>query len=133
MLIPNLQQTLFLLIGRLIEAYSKSRTGDAVMMLVKLRPTEALLIESNSPAIEPPAGDISGETVNNTSATLRQEVSKPVPVDFLEFGDVVRIPKGGSPPCDGTVCSPRPLVLCEIVVKQSLTKILADNSRHNKI
>ena len=69
--------TLFLLIGRLIEEYSKSKTGDAVLMLGKLRPTETLLVE-------------------NTSTTS-------VKIDLLEFGDTVKILCGGSPPCDGSV------------------------------
>jgi len=70
--------TLFLLLGRLIEQYSKSKTGDAVMMLGKLRPTEALLVDADNSVMS-------------------------VKVDLLEFGDIVRILHGGSPPCDGTV------------------------------
>ena len=31
--------TMFILAGRYLEAYSKAKTGDAVMMLGKLRPT----------------------------------------------------------------------------------------------
>ena len=74
--------TLFLLLGRLIEAYSKSRTGDAVLMLGKLRPVEALLIESPTSA---------GESLTSIS------------VDLLEYGDVVKVLHGASPPCDGTI------------------------------
>lgn len=69
--------TMFLLIGRLIEAYSKSRTGDAVTMLGKLRPTEALLVNGESQI--------------------------KVNVDLLDFGDVVRVLNGASPPSDGTI------------------------------
>lgn len=84
--------TLFLLIGRLIEAYSKSKTGDAVTMLGKLRPTEALLVE---------AGTSSEETlIGDQSAT---ETVTQVNVDLLEFGDIVKVLHGGSPPCDGTI------------------------------
>merc|ERR1711964_260865 len=39
--------TMFILAGRYLEAYSKAKTGDAVTMLGKLRPTEALLVRSN--------------------------------------------------------------------------------------
>ena len=70
--------TFFLLLGRLIEAYSKAKTGDAVLMLGKLRPSEAVLVES-----------IGEQTIN---------------VDLLEYGDVVKVVHGGSPPCDGIVC-----------------------------
>ncbi len=71
--------TLFLLIGRLIEAFSKSKTGDAVAMLGKLRPSTAILIEESIP---------SGYEVD---------------VDLLDFGDVVRIQHGASPPNDGII------------------------------
>jgi len=79
--------TMFLLIGRLIEAYSKAKTGDAVTMLGKLRPTEAILVTRDS-------GD-----QNSPS----EKVTRQVNVDLLELGDVVRVLHGGSPPCDGTV------------------------------
>ena len=72
--------TLFLLAGRLIEAYSKSRTGNAVELLVKLRPDTALLIEKN---------DLEGQT------------TKSVPLDQLELGDLIKVPHGASPPADG--------------------------------
>jgi heavy metal translocating P-type ATPase len=88
--------TLFLLIGRLIEAYSKSKTGDAVLMLGKLRPTEALLVESESSSEETIAGE---ELVNGK----RGESLKSVSVDLLEYGDIVKVLHGGSPPCDGIV------------------------------
>ena len=69
--------TMFLLIGRLIEAYSKAKSGEAVALLSKLRPTEAVLIEG-----------INSETID---------------VDLLEAGDTIRISHGTSPACDGVV------------------------------
>ena len=74
--------TFFLLLGRLIESYSKSRTGDAVEMLGKLRPTTATLVEDY-------------DTEKQTDSIVQ--------ADLLEYGDVVRVPHGGSPPSDGTV------------------------------
>ncbi|OHE98042.1 heavy metal translocating P-type ATPase [Colletotrichum orchidophilum] len=74
--------TLFLLLGRLIESYSKSKTGDAVEMLGKLRPTTAILVTK----------DAIGKTNDAT-----------VGVDMLEFGDIVRVPHGASPAADGIV------------------------------
>ncbi|KAI1387241.1 heavy metal translocatin [Hypoxylon trugodes] len=74
--------TFFLLWGRLIEAYTKSKTGDAVEALGKLRPTTAVLVEDVTDKHET-------ETVINT--------------DLLEFGDLVRVPYGASPPCDGKI------------------------------
>ncbi|KAG9229202.1 putative copper-transporting ATPase 3 [Amylocarpus encephaloides] len=89
--------TLFLLIGRLIETYSKSKTGDAVTMLGKLRPTEALLVmaaehESNS----------TGENITEDKDRQSEAINK-VNVDLLDLGDVVKVLHGGSPPCDGIV------------------------------
>lgn len=74
--------TMFLLAGRLIEAYSKSKTGDAVEMLGKLRPTIALLVEKDETGTE---------------------VTTKIDVDQLDFGDVIRIPNGASPPADGII------------------------------
>ncbi|KAJ9610526.1 hypothetical protein H2200_005303 [Cladophialophora chaetospira] len=69
--------TFFILIGRFLEAYSKTKTGDAVSMLSNLRPSEAVLVEQNS--------------------------VRAIPVDQLEAGDQVQIPHGSSPPTDGTI------------------------------
>lgn len=78
--------SLFILAGKWLQAYSKSKTGDAVAMLGKLRPTEALLVETSS---------------------LDEDAGKPyiksIPIDLLELGDVVSIPRGASPPTDGVV------------------------------
>ena len=73
--------TLFILAGRLIESYSKSRTGDAVDMLRKLKPNTAVLVEKDK------------EMEHDTT----------VDVDKLEIGDFVRVPNGASPPGDGVV------------------------------
>lgn len=75
--------TLFILAGRSLEAYSKAKTGDAVALLGKLRPSEGLLVV-HSPSSS--GGDI-------------QRVS----VDLLEVGDIVNVPHGASPPTDGFV------------------------------
>ncbi|KAM0276499.1 hypothetical protein ACHAQH_006688 [Verticillium albo-atrum] len=74
--------TLFLLLGRLIEAYSKAKTGDAVEMLGKLRPSTAILVEKDS----------LGNTVDSI-----------VKVELVEFGDIVRVQHGASPVADGVI------------------------------
>ncbi|KAK6433811.1 hypothetical protein LTR95_010012 [Oleoguttula sp. CCFEE 5521] len=74
--------TMFLLMGRLIEAYSKAKTGEAVTMLGKLRPQEALLVHSTD-----------GKDEGSRTTTIA--------VDLIETGDVVRVVHGGSPPWDG--------------------------------
>lgn len=73
--------TLFLLIGRLIEAYTKAKTGDAVSKLGSLRPKEAILLTKDP----------------NEEAMKSQNV----PIDMLDVGDLVRVVHGGSPPWDG--------------------------------
>ena len=77
--------TFFILIGKFLEAYSKAKTGDAVAMLSNLRPSEALLVESDS------------------KEDAEQVTTTRVSVDLLEVGDVVSVPHGTSPPADGTI------------------------------
>ncbi|KAJ8610406.1 hypothetical protein MRB53_038568 [Persea americana] len=76
--------TMFLLMGRLLEAYGKMQTADAVNSLGKLRPREALLL------------------ITNTKSEIGTPAEQ-VPVEHLEVGDVLVIPTGSSPPCDGVV------------------------------
>ncbi|KAI1211435.1 heavy metal translocatin [Annulohypoxylon truncatum] len=76
--------TFFLLWGRFIEKYSESKLGDAVDALTKLRPTTAKLIEK---------------------ITDTNEKEKEVSIDMLDVGDIIRIPNGASPPCDGKIVS----------------------------
>ncbi|KZZ97523.1 ATPase, P-type, heavy metal translocating [Moelleriella libera RCEF 2490] len=75
--------TLFLLAGRLIEAFSKSKTGDAVGALAKLRPNTALLTEKDA---------LGGQVTTTTT-----------PIDQLEMGDIIRVPHGASPATDGVI------------------------------
>ncbi|VBB80251.1 Putative type IB cation-transporting ATPase [Podospora comata] len=74
--------TFFLLLGRYIESYSKKRTGDAVELLGRLRPTTAILVSGFG---------------------SEKEEDEVVKADLLDFGDVVRVPHGASPPSDGVV------------------------------
>ncbi len=99
--------------GRYIEAYSKSRTGDAITSLAKLKPGEALVVgladkqslitsfRSVSEDIE--KGMIDAETEEQRMKTASR-VQK-IPVDLLEIGDVVRVPTGSTPPMDGVIIS----------------------------
>ena len=86
--------TMFILAGRYLEAYSKSKTGDAVTMLGNLRPTVALLVRSN---LDP------GDTSDDSQASLPTTDVEKINVDLLEVGDVVRVLRGASPPADGAV------------------------------
>lgn len=92
--------TMFLLIGRCLEAYSKIKTSDSVSMLGKLRPTEALLVSSDrapSTSLNDSIGDTACQEVHAPSAV------KKVPVDMLEAGDIIVVQHGGSPPADGRI------------------------------
>ena len=71
--------TMFLLVGSLLEAFSKSKTASAISLLANLRPKSALLFNSES-----------GKT-------------EEIDIDFLEAGDIVKVLPGMSPPADGVV------------------------------
>ncbi|CEL10668.1 hypothetical protein ASPCAL13784 [Aspergillus calidoustus] len=79
--------TMFLLIGRLLEAYSKAKAGDAVSLLGKLRPTTAVLVAS--------------KRIEHSSPSAA--TPQTVPIDQLELNDVVSVANGASPPYDGIV------------------------------
>lgn len=85
--------TMFLLFGRFLEAYSKAKTGDAVTLLGKLRPTEAILLH--------PSIDNADKNDNGSFEAPFDLVS----VDLLDIGDEVKILYGASPPSDGIVTS----------------------------
>lgn len=103
------------LIGRYLEAYSKSRTSDAIGALGKLRPTSALLLsadassETSSPLItalnfdsDLEKGD---EHLPDLGPVKQGTHIESISADFLEIGDIVRVPQGASPPADGVVVS----------------------------
>lgn len=81
--------TMFLLMGRFLEAYSKAKTSDAVASLGLLRPSEAILVSCQTPE-------------NSEDAKAAEEK---ISVDFLEIGDMVRVPHGTSPPFDGVIAT----------------------------
>jgi P-type Cu+ transporter len=99
--------------GRYIEAYTKSRTRDAITSLAKLKPAEAFVVGladekrllSSFPSED---HDIeNGDTDTDTAAQIAKPGSKvqKVPADLLEVGDVIRVPKGATPAIDGIVVS----------------------------
>ena len=99
--------------GKYIEAYSRSRTRDAITSLAKLKPIEALVVAlagkkhpvacfgSEDEDLEMGKTDIETEKQSSESGFKVQKV----PVDLLEIGDVVRVPSGSTPPRDGIVAS----------------------------
>lgn len=73
----------FILVGRILEAWSKRKTKDAVSQLGSLKPSHGLLLL-----------DPSNPSRSHTSST---------PVELLEIGDLVIIPSGSSPPLDSSL------------------------------
>ena len=94
--------TLFILIGRWLEVYSKAKTGNAVAMLGKLKPQEAILVKSpcrqsvsdrdDSPPVEKPSTN-----------ELPTQTTETIDIDLLEVDDVVLVRHGSSPPADGVL------------------------------
>ncbi|KAF7793679.1 hypothetical protein EIP86_004794 [Pleurotus ostreatoroseus] len=112
--------TMFLLMGRFLEAYSKGRTADAITALGKLRPTTALLnalpdisrdpqsISALTPSAsrDPEKGSLHNSATDihlDNHVTLPSSSLAAVPVELLEVGDIVRVQHGASPPADGTL------------------------------
>ena len=77
--------TMFLLLGRYAEANMKAKSGDAISALLNLRPAEAMLMLAK--------GDDEGKGGGFES----------VKVELVDIGDIVRVPQGSSPPCDGVL------------------------------
>ncbi|KAJ3557799.1 hypothetical protein NM688_g1273 [Phlebia brevispora] len=111
--------TMFLLMGRFLEAYSKGRTADAITALGKLRPTTALLLiagsskgrdKHSSPSLTISASqdpERGSSTLPDWDAHTIDDVGllsvARVPAELLEVGDIVRVQHGASPPADGTL------------------------------
>ncbi|ORX37325.1 E1-E2 ATPase-domain-containing protein [Kockovaella imperatae] len=109
---------MFILLGRTLEAYARSRTTDAISLLGQLRPDTTLLVggaecEKTSGS---PAGHAPGS--NDESANEKDEASVESPsdeetlgqtrnisVDHLEKDDLILVPPGSLPPTDGIVVS----------------------------
>lgn len=100
-------------IGRYLEAYSKHRTADAITALSKLRPSEALLVVSNSSnaieTLDKTERDLEKNEFESESEATDDLKSgfhvQKINVDLLEVGDIVRVLHGASPPADGTIAS----------------------------
>jgi Cu+-exporting ATPase len=90
--------------GRYLEAYSKRRTADAVNLLGRLRPSEALLVSYQDEGLGTVSNSGGGNRLDKEDPSRRMR-TETVPVDMLEAGDVVRVLAGSSPPSDGIIVS----------------------------
>jgi Cu+-exporting ATPase len=97
-----------------MEAYSKSRTGDSITSLSSLKPAQALVVGLSDEkklllgSFNSIEGDVeSGDANTETEVQLSGPSSRvqKISADFLEIGDIVRVPSGSTPPMDGTIAS----------------------------
>ncbi|AOW01133.1 YALI0B02684p [Yarrowia lipolytica CLIB122] len=95
--------TMFLLIGRCLEAYSKARAASAISLLSDLRPKEAILVFAEDGALAKEKVDFEEgkmesdeEEEEHTTYSGDDKVS----VDYLEIGDYIRVLPGMTPPTD---------------------------------
>ncbi|KAJ8523030.1 hypothetical protein ONZ45_g465 [Pleurotus djamor] len=106
--------TMFLLAGRVVEAYSKARTADAITALGSLRPSEALLLtrRSTEKGTDEKGRFSIDDDLEKAESTNGSEAAPPgvdvekVLVSLLEVGDIVRVPHGATPPADGVLVAP---------------------------
>ena len=95
---------MFILLGRTLEAFAKSKTTDAVSLLGSLRPETALLVDTQTK-------DINNASIGSTSSSPDGSFSpviespRPIPVNRLERGDLLIVQPGSVPPTDGVIIS----------------------------
>ncbi|KAH9478189.1 Copper-transporting ATPase RAN1 [Psilocybe cubensis] len=113
--------SMFLLIGKYIEAFSKHQAANAITLLSGLRSSDALLVTSNEEYEKASPSPTSSESLTqdglkSESVGSSEETSDPttshyprgvekISVDMLEVGDIVRVPPGATPPADGIIVS----------------------------
>ena len=82
---------LFILAGRVLEHYARSKTTDAISKLEDSSPDHALLLSI-----------IESDVVCNLDHLLSSPAKK-IPADLIEIGDILLLPAGSSPSADGVV------------------------------
>lgn len=105
-----------------MEAWSKSKTADAITALGKLRPTTALLLVpkcDSSPSSTPRDIEKAEASAEHSLIWAGFAVQK-IDAELLEAGDIVRVPHGSSPPQDGVVVG-RPDITITSFDESSLT------------
>jgi heavy metal translocating P-type ATPase len=88
---------MFILLGRTLEAYARSRTTDAVSLLGTLRPDTAFLVQSDPDKVIIESDD-DDKRLSSTSPS-----PKKILIDLVEYGDIVLVHPGALPPTDGVI------------------------------
>lgn len=97
---------MFILLGRVLEAFAKRRTMSAVDELGKMRSETAILVDRHgvSKSPEQETNEPTPHTVGDEAESGSQShATRTVPVDHLEVGDLIIVPPGSSPPTDGNI------------------------------
>jgi len=95
---------MFILLGRTLEAYAKSRTTDAVALLGTLRPETAFLVEKDAEkAIAEGHSESESDSDKEEPKEPKSSSARAIPVDHVEYGDILLIHPGGLPPTDGII------------------------------
>lgn len=107
--------TFFILLGRYLESFSKSKSGDIVAMLGKLRPNEVTLVHYEEKTSSKGANRASDSAIEreldaqsmsrSLKGSMNKQIIQKISADLLEAGDVIIVPRGFSPPADGIILS----------------------------
>jgi P-type Cu+ transporter len=99
-------------LGRYLEAYSRTRTRDAIASLARLKPVEAFVVGSGTKGPLADFRNVDDDIeMGKADSEAEEQISKygsrveKTHVDLLEIGDVIRVPTGSTPPVDGVVVS----------------------------
>ncbi|KAL1408194.1 hypothetical protein Q8F55_004999 [Vanrija albida] len=93
---------MFILLGRTLEAYAKSRTTDAVSLLGNLRPPTAWLVDSSA---NDEKNGVKDKEDDHSEPEEAAAPAREIPVDNVEYGDHILIQAGALPPTDGVIVS----------------------------
>lgn len=96
---------MFILIGRFLEAYAKSRTTDAVSLLGQLRPDTALLFTHPPYSQQVQVSSEVTQLADGVNDRNRASIPLASPLSRVDKGDLILIPAGAIPPTDGIVIS----------------------------
>ncbi|XP_054155232.1 copper-transporting ATPase 1-like [Oppia nitens] len=94
----------FIALGRWLECMAKRKTSEALAQLMSLQATEANLVEKTS------TGSSGGQSVE----------IRPIPVDLVQRGDLLKVFSGGKIPVDGRVIEGESMVDESLITGESL-------------